>query len=167
MTVPRVSLIVLRARDVERTLEFYRALGLKFVEEKHGSGPVHFSSTLGSTVVEVYPARSGPEPDRRAPGATMLGFAVESLDVVLAAVRAFGVRVLTEPKDESPRRAVVEDPDARAIEITEAATTRETGAAPSPHGVTTWGRSPEARSPGTHGRTEEGRWRRRSYNGLW
>ncbi len=117
---PRVSLIVLRTADVERVLRFYRALGLVFVQEKHGTGPTHFSATLGSTVVEVYPARTDREPDRRAPGATMVGFAVESLDVTLATLRREGARVITEPKDMEPRRAVVEDPDSRAVELTQA-----------------------------------------------
>lgn len=93
MIEPRASLIVLRARDVERTLAFYEALGLRFVQEKHGSGPIHFSSTLGSTVVELYPASKDVEPDRRAPGATMVGFTVESLDRALAAAGRMGANL--------------------------------------------------------------------------
>ncbi len=129
MTEPRVTLIVLRAQDVERTLAFYRALGLTFAQEKHGSGAVHYSSTLGETVIEIYPGKPGPEPDRRAPGATMIGFAVVSLDGVLAAVRALGSTVVTKPKQGDSRRAVVEDPDGRAVEITEAEPSGRSGSA--------------------------------------
>lgn len=39
--MPSLSLLVLRAADVERTRGFYEALGLVFTREQHGSGPVH------------------------------------------------------------------------------------------------------------------------------
>lgn len=49
----------------------------------------------------------------------MVGFAVASLDRALAALRGVGARILTEPKEAGSRRAVAEDPDARAVEITQ------------------------------------------------
>jgi len=114
-----LSLVVLRARDLEQTLAFYRALGLSFVREQHGSGPVHYSSQLGPTVLEIYPGKAETEPDRRAPGATMIGLAVDGFDDALAAARARGSKILSEPKGNGiPRRAVVEDPDGRALELT-------------------------------------------------
>ena len=44
MTELTLGLLVLRSSCMEAALTFYRALGLSFVEEKHGSGPVHYSS---------------------------------------------------------------------------------------------------------------------------
>ncbi|MBV9850371.1 MAG: VOC family protein [Armatimonadetes bacterium] len=85
MTSPTLGLVVLRAADVDRMLAFYHALGLEFVQERHGNGPIHYSCDLGGTIIEIYPGKSGVAPDRRSGGATMLGFQVVSLDATLAA----------------------------------------------------------------------------------
>jgi hypothetical protein len=39
---------VLKTGNVERLLAFYRALGIGFVEEQHGRGPLHYSASLGA-----------------------------------------------------------------------------------------------------------------------
>jgi lactoylglutathione lyase len=117
MTDVSLSLIVLRSANMDATLKFYQALGLTFVQEQHGSGPVHFSCELGKTVLEIYPAEAGTAPERKNGGATMLGFSVASVDGVLAQV---STTVITPPKDSAwGRRAVVLDPDGRAIELNE------------------------------------------------
>ncbi len=103
---------------MEATLGMYRALGLTFTQEQHGSGPVHHSCDLGGTVFEIYPGSEGATPDPRAGGATRLGFRVASIDVTLETLQQLGTPVITPPKD-SPwgRRAVVADPDGRTVEI--------------------------------------------------
>lgn len=72
-----LDVVVLRCGDLDATVAFYRALGLEFAEEQHGRGPRHFSTQLGTAVVELYPAtdrfpadkatigivRDGPVPD--------------------------------------------------------------------------------------------------------
>lgn len=120
MTQPSLGLIVLRAADLEQTLRFYQALGLEFSEEQHGNGPLHYACDLGGMVIEIYPGKPGTAPDRRSGGATMLGFQVDSLETRLKAVEEIGVTVLTAPQN-SPwgKRAVVQDPDGRAIELSE------------------------------------------------
>jgi hypothetical protein len=55
--MPQLSLIVIRATDIEETMGFYRAIGLAFQEEQHGSGPLHYSCTLDGVVLEIYPHR--------------------------------------------------------------------------------------------------------------
>lgn len=58
---PAVTLLVVYTGQPERCRDFYVGLGLETVEERHGSGPVHWSTTLpDGTVLEFYPAR----PDR-------------------------------------------------------------------------------------------------------
>ncbi|HEX2731005.1 MAG TPA: hypothetical protein VHM70_05345 [Polyangiaceae bacterium] len=37
-----LALLVLRCQDLERSRQFYAALGLVFTSEQHGSGPVHY-----------------------------------------------------------------------------------------------------------------------------
>ena len=118
-----LSLTVLRTSNVDASLAFYRALGLTFQPEQHGSGPVHYSCELGHTVFEIYPGEPGAAPDRKSGGATMLGFTVESLDGVLDGLRLLEVEPVTPPKASAwGRRAVVIDPDGRAIDLIEATT---------------------------------------------
>ncbi len=117
---PGLSLLVLRSARLEATLAFYRALGLTFVQEQHGGGPVHFSAQMGDLVMEIYPGTEGASLDRKAGGATMLGFRIASVDGTLAAVQSIGAVVITAAA-QSPwgRRAVVADPDGRAVELSE------------------------------------------------
>jgi lactoylglutathione lyase len=120
MKPPTLSLIVLRTAKLDPLLAFYRALGMEFVQEQHGVGPVHYSCQLGCTVLEIYPGVDGAAPPRQNGGATMLGFRVVSLDASLAALTQLGAQVVTPPRD-SPwgRRAVVMDLDGRAVELTQ------------------------------------------------
>ena len=104
--MPRISLVVLRCSSVEKALAFYRALGLEFVEERHGRGPVHYASTVGDTVLEIYPAAS-PVSVRH----ERVGFRVENLESVLAAVEQSGGSVESSSLHEGIRRAVIIDPD--------------------------------------------------------
>ena len=120
MNNAQLSLIVLRTSQMEAMLAFYKTLGFAFAEEKHGSGPVHYSTQTGSSVFEIYPGEAGAPIDRKASGATMLGFSVASLNDVLASLERSRSPFISGAKD-SPwgRRAVVTDPDGRAIELSE------------------------------------------------
>lgn len=67
MTIPALNLLVLRCRDIEDTRQFYETLGIRFRQEQHGTGPVHYAAELGGLVLEPYPTKG--EPDN-----TRLGF---------------------------------------------------------------------------------------------
>ena len=105
-----LTLVVLRCADVQASRTFYEALGLAFVEEQHGDGPVHYAATLGGTVLELYPARDRPSSPGR------LGFAVDDVQGSLRAARAAGGQVRAS---SGPDRVVVEDPDGVPVELTE------------------------------------------------
>lgn len=114
------SLVVLRCSDLELSRAFYTALGLAFHTERHGTGPVHYSCQLGDLVLELYPGKPGSAPDRTQAGAIMHGFRIESLDTVLVSLQALGTKKVQSPADSSwGRRAVVLDPDGRAVELTQ------------------------------------------------
>jgi predicted enzyme related to lactoylglutathione lyase len=120
MTEPVLGLIVLRSGDLVASLAFYRAIGLSFVEERHGSGPVHYSCQSGTTVIEIYPETAQQPQDYQGGGATLLDFNVKSLDAVLERMKPLDVPVLKSPKSSTwGRRAVVQDPDGRAVELNE------------------------------------------------
>ena len=112
--------MVLRTAQIEAAVAFYRAIGFSFTEEKHGTGPVHYSAPLGSSVLEIFPGEPASPPNRKASGATMVGFSVASVDEVISILKTLGTQIITAPTD-SPwgRRAVVVDPDGRGIELTE------------------------------------------------
>jgi len=120
MTKTLLNLIILRTADLKQTAEFYQQLGLEFIEERHGAGPIHYACELNGLVLEIYPGKPGTAPDRKSSGATTLGFQVNSLEAMLEALKAKGGLVLTPPQESQwGRRAVVQDPEGRAIELTE------------------------------------------------
>ncbi len=53
---------VLYTPQMDKVLEFYTAFGFKFVKEQHAIlhsdrlGPVHYSTEISGTVMEIYPA---------------------------------------------------------------------------------------------------------------
>ena len=113
-----LSLVVIRAHDIEKLAGFYTALGFSFVRHSHGKGPVHFSSKIGEIVFEIYPA-GGPN---ESTAATRLGFSVPSLTKALESLRELKATILTEPA-ETPfgRRAVVKDFEGHKVELYEKA----------------------------------------------
>lgn len=115
-----LSLLVLRTKRVVACLEFYRSLGLWFVEEKHGGGPVHYSSSSNGIVIEIYPQTQNGMTELGAERTIRLGFTVKSLVATLQSLETVGARVLRSPAvTRWGHVAVVLDPDGREIEINE------------------------------------------------
>jgi lactoylglutathione lyase len=116
MSVISLNLIVLRTAQIESALAFYAALGLHFAQHQHGTGALHYASTLGAIVMELYPQRSVTDTT----SAVRIGFAVADLAAALARLEALEVRLLTAPHT-SPwgMRAVVADPDGHRVELTQ------------------------------------------------
>ena len=114
----RLSLLVLKAHDVERLTQFYGQLGIEFEAEQHGKGPVHFAAKLSGVVLEIYPL----DQQQKVDTTTRVGFAVPELRELCARLNAAGIPIASPPK-ESPWgwRAVVRDPDGRSVELTEMA----------------------------------------------
>lgn len=111
--------LVLFTSEVDRSVEFYRALGVPLQHEDHGSGQVHFAAELAGVHFAIYPAtEEGTAPARRVGGSCFPGFFVTSLAEVRTAVEALGVRIV-EDHESMPWgcRIIVEDPDGRAVEI--------------------------------------------------
>ncbi|WP_437579065.1 VOC family protein [Sorangium sp. So ce887] len=107
-----LTLVVLRCANLELSKQFYEALGLSFNPEQHGSGPPHYSTLLGETVLELYPADTTPGTPIR------LGFVVPHLDGAVGAARALGDFVAKFDSNAWPPRALLRDPDGNKIELT-------------------------------------------------
>ena len=110
-----LRLLGLMTLHLHRARLFYEAVGIRLVEERHGGGPVHYSGQVGVTTIEVYPwPEDGPILDT----SVRLGFEVDDLGRVLGSLKRVGAPVVTEPR-MTPwgYRAVVKDPDGRAVEV--------------------------------------------------
>jgi lactoylglutathione lyase len=112
-----LTLLVLKTRQVEVARAFYETLGIRLAAEQHGTGPLHYAGSVGNVTLEVYPLLGD---EAAADKTTRLGFAVADLEQVLESLKEGG-SVLVSPPKRSPwgLRAVVEDPDGRAVELYE------------------------------------------------
>jgi catechol 2,3-dioxygenase-like lactoylglutathione lyase family enzyme len=111
-----LSLVMIRAGNLERSYRFYSALGLSLVREQHGTGPEHYACVIGTTTFEIYPHRG----ELHHAALPRLGFRVPSLDTTLSALQETGAEIVTPPSNSSwGRRAVVSDPDGHRIELVE------------------------------------------------
>lgn len=114
-----LNLLVIRASDPSRLASFYSRIGLSFIEEKHESGPAHFSCNLGSSVFEIYPlGKNG-----QSTTGTRLGFEVPSLQDALKSIKANDTTELVQPPKQTAwgLTAVVADPEGHKVELREAA----------------------------------------------
>ncbi len=61
----KLSYLVIKSNDLEKSKTFYEAIGFHLVKEKHGSGVEHYSFALNDFIIELYPAnkRSGRKSD--------------------------------------------------------------------------------------------------------
>ena len=110
-----LSLLVLKTREVEKLRVFYRAIGIELVEERHGNGPRHYSGQTGGVLLEIYPLPFG---DTAADTTTRLGFSVDAIDNVVESLQAIDATIVAPPQlTEWGLRAVVRDPDGRAVEL--------------------------------------------------
>jgi lactoylglutathione lyase len=116
---PELNLVVLRVGRLDRTRAFYEALGLRFVDEQHGEGPRHLATTLPSGVVlELYPRQA--IGGRWLVDEVRLGFVVADVGQAIDDLTAAGGQPVSSPMATARgRRAVVEDPDFRRVELLE------------------------------------------------
>jgi lactoylglutathione lyase len=110
-----LKLLVLKTRQVDRLRSFYQPLGIEMAEERHGSGPVHFAGRVGDVLLEIYPL---PGQAGTVEATTRLGFAVANAAEAVQALCEAGALMEREPTPTPwGLRAVVRDPDGRAVEL--------------------------------------------------
>jgi len=105
-----LNLLVLRCTDIEKSKEFYKKLTLSFVKEQHGKGAIHYATTLGDMVLELYPLGSGTVDNTR------LGFTVNSSKSILEDET---IELVSEYLFNGKTTYVIVDPDGRKVEIVE------------------------------------------------
>jgi catechol 2,3-dioxygenase-like lactoylglutathione lyase family enzyme len=115
MGVTSLKLLVLRTPQLDELRGFYQALGIDFVQERHGAGPLHFAGQVGDAVLELYPLA---DQEVTVDGTVRLGFSVTDLSEALRSLDAAGATVVSGPRQTAwGNRAVVRDPDGRTVEL--------------------------------------------------
>lgn len=110
-----LKLLVIRTNEPEKIAQFYKMLGLTFDYHKHGSSPFHFSTTIGKTILEIYPlAKNQIEPDKN----LRLGFELDNWEQTLSDLKENSVKFLSESTlTDFGYMTIIEDPDGRKIEL--------------------------------------------------
>jgi len=100
---------------MRRLVEFYQLFGLKFDYHKHDNSPYHYSSTIGETVVEIYPlTKSQTEADK----SLRLGFEIDNFDTTIELLKENNIVFASQPVSTAfGFMSVVVDPDGRKIEL--------------------------------------------------
>jgi hypothetical protein len=55
------KLCVLHTAHMETMVGMFRAMGIKFTPEKHGSGPDHYAFEANGHIFEIYPQKNNVE----------------------------------------------------------------------------------------------------------
>lgn len=110
-----LTLLVIRSAIPELLAEFYTLLGVTFEYHRHGTGPYHYSTYIGPTLLEIYPLTKHQE---KADLSLRLGFSIESFDSVIQLLQQRSVVVHQAPTDTTwGVMAIVTDPEERKIEL--------------------------------------------------
>ncbi|MES2773217.1 MAG: VOC family protein [Bacteroidota bacterium] len=88
---------------------------MTFDYHSHGNSPLHYSATIGQTILEIYPlAKTQTETDKN----LRLGFSIDNFDGIVLQLKELGVKFSMEPaQTEFGFMAIISDPDGRKIEI--------------------------------------------------
>ena len=113
MSIIAITYLVLRCADIERSRIFYESLGLLLVAERHGTGREHYSTRIGSLVLELYPLTDADTRGLR------IGISVSDLSTILRAIERTGGTPIRVALDASPPIALIRDPDGHLIELTQ------------------------------------------------
>jgi lactoylglutathione lyase len=110
-----LRLIVLRTANIKLLSAFYANLGLTFSYHKHGNSPFHYSTSIGNTVVEIYPLN---KTQIKADDNLRLGFSLDDFDSVINKLTAADTIFKMQPAPtEWGYMAIIEDPDGRKVEL--------------------------------------------------
>lgn len=109
-----IRLLVIRTNDQKRLADFYGLLGITFHYHKHGNSPMHYSASIGSLVMEIYPlTKSQTEPDKN----IRLGFGIDNFEETLDSLRKNNFAFSEPTQTDFGLLTVISDPDGRKIEL--------------------------------------------------
>jgi hypothetical protein len=106
-SIKNLNLLVLRCKDIDKSREFYEKLSFCFIEEQHGKGPIHYSTMIGSLVLELYPLGKSNIDNVR------LGFTIDNKKIL----ENENIEIVSEYSFNDVMTYIVVDPDGRKVEI--------------------------------------------------
>ena len=109
------------ARDIEKTLTFYKLLGIEEafrLNHDDGSLMLVYLHVSGDRFIEVFPGEPEPDPNRLQ-SFMHICLLTEDLGGVVERLRGEGVRIDREPVEglDGNLQAWIQDPDGNAIEL--------------------------------------------------
>lgn len=122
MGIQFVDALIFYSSDIEKCVQFYRAIGLPLESEEHEEGPVHYACQLGGAHIAFYQATkdstNSQAIEKGCAGAIQIGLRVDSVDQCLDLALSAGAKVIVPP-EMAPwgRRAVFADTDGRTVEL--------------------------------------------------
>lgn len=123
--VQNVGHVVLKVRDLERSVRFYRdVLGLREVARGHFGRPMAFFSATGENHHDLAVMEMGPEAPTPSPGgvglahvALRIGRSLEELRAARAHLEAQGITGLRLRDHRVSQSIYLEDPDGHGLEL--------------------------------------------------
>lgn len=116
--IKHVNAVIFKVKDLERSLQFYRLLGLKLEKEDHDGGPIHYACDLGNIHFALFEAESDQEFSAGCLKQSMVGFEMKDLNSVMSLIKETEYKVLKDIENVPwGRRAIIEDPCGRPIEL--------------------------------------------------
>ncbi|MCB0318770.1 MAG: VOC family protein [Bdellovibrionales bacterium] len=113
-TAPKINLLVIKVRNLEDSVAFYKLLGIEFEEHKHDNGPKHYAAIINDFVFEIYPAQEGSLTENT----VRIGFCTENIEVTRDLLKEQAVEFLHDiEKKPWGTCLVVLDPDKNRIQI--------------------------------------------------
>ena len=109
-----IRLLVIRTNEQKKLADFYSLLGLTFDYHKHGNSPMHYSTIIGSMVLEIYPlTKSQTDLDKN----LRLGFAIDNFDETLQLLKNNDIPFSEPTLTAFGFVTIISDPDGRKIEL--------------------------------------------------
>ena len=101
-----MKFLTLYALDIHKTAKVYECVGMRFVEEQHGEGPIHLACESNGHMIEIYP---GLEASSRS---ALLGFEVADLERTRRSLENVGAAIVRDiAVVANARRLIASDPD--------------------------------------------------------
>lgn len=109
-----IRLIVIRTNDQKRLSDFYSLLGLTFDYHNHGNSPMHYSATIGTMILEIYPlTKSQTEIDK----SLRLGFAIDNFEETVMVLKNNNITFSEPTQTDFGFLTIISDPDGRKVEL--------------------------------------------------
>jgi lactoylglutathione lyase len=110
----QIKLLVLRTSDPKKLADFYSLLGLVFDYHKHGNSPYHYSATIGTMVLEIYPlTKSQTEADKN----LRVGFSMPNFEEIISTLMQNQIAMTEPAMTDFGFLTVISDIDGRKIEL--------------------------------------------------